>query len=117
MALVLSPVQVRDARACVREMCAAHHVTGDRCDDAQLAISELVGNALRHGRQPIEVEVSWTDSGVLMSVADSGPLRPHLLSAPSGSAESGRGLQLVQAVARSWGCDPTSAGKRVWALV
>ncbi len=101
----------------VRELCQEHHVEGRQCYDAELAVSELLGNALRHGRPPIELEVSWLDGGVLVSVVDAQPLRQPEQLAPAPTAESGRGLQLIDAVARSWGCEPRRDGKRVWALV
>ena len=109
--------EVRDARTCVRDLCHEHHVFGSRCHDAQLAVSELLGNALRHGRPPVELEVTWTDAGVLVSVADGQPLLPRNGWPPASTAESGRGLQLIEAVSRSWGCDAMPGGKRVWALL
>jgi anti-sigma regulatory factor (Ser/Thr protein kinase) len=113
---VLSAIEVRSARASVRDLCHEHNVSGARCDDAQLAVSELLGNALRHGQPPVELEVTWADEGVMVSVADGQPLLSRGGLAAS-TAESGRGLQMVQAVARSWGCDATPGGKRVWALL
>ncbi|MFN2539752.1 MAG: ATP-binding protein [Mycobacteriales bacterium] len=117
MALVLTSVQVKEARAWVRSLCAEHHVGRARCDDAQLAISELIGNALRHGQPPVEVDVRWVDDGLLLSVSDTEPQPPRPRSAPLSTAEAGRGLHLVQAVARSWGSEPVGSGKRVWARV
>jgi anti-sigma regulatory factor (Ser/Thr protein kinase) len=117
MSRVSSPLEVRDARACVRRFCHEHHIGGTRCEDAELAVSELLGNALRHGRPPIEVEVTWSGDGVLVSVADGQPVTLPEGVAPAVTAESGRGLQLIDAVSRSWGCDPLPGGKRVWALL
>ena len=114
---VSAAYEIRDARACVRDLCHEHHLDGPRCEDAELAVTELLGNALRHGRPPVELEVTWTDAGVLVSVADGQPmLRRKAWPAPT-TAESGRGLQLLDAVSRSWGCDTVPGGKRVWALL
>lgn len=115
MARVSSPWEVRDARASVRHLCHEHHVDSTRCHDAELAVSELLGNALRHGAPPIDLEVDWVDDAVLVVVADHEPAFERGPWPPPSGAESGRGLQLVDAVARSWGCDPLPDGKRVWA--
>jgi anti-sigma regulatory factor (Ser/Thr protein kinase) len=114
---VSAAYEIRDARACVRDVCLEHHVAGPRCQDAQLAVTELLGNALRHGRPPIDVDVSWSDAGVLVSVADGQPALQRNGWPPASTSESGRGLQLVDAVSRSWGCDAVPGGKRVWALL
>ena len=37
--------------------------------------------------------------------------------APDHSAEGGRGLALIAALAEAWGCEPLPDGKRVWATI
>jgi anti-sigma regulatory factor (Ser/Thr protein kinase) len=113
----VSPSQVSAVRACVRKVCADHGIDHDRCDDAQLAVSELLGNALRHGSEPVDVDVSWSEAGVLVSVCDARPTLPQPRDSTQPTAESGRGMFLVEAVSQSWGCELTGGGKRVWALV
>lgn len=117
MTRVVSASQVSVVRACVRRVCAANHIDHDRCDDAQLAASELVGNALRHGAEPVEVDVTCRDGGILVVVSDAQPALPQPREVTPQTAESGRGMFLVEAVSRSWGCERTTLGKRVWALV
>jgi signal transduction histidine kinase len=100
-------------------------VLGDGASDVELAVSELVTNALEHsesgaggtivlrlagGEQRLRVEV--TDAGSAVS-------RPHLERAEVDD-ESGRGLEIVRAVSLNWGingttvwCEfPTARGER-----
>nr|WP_231127157.1 ATP-binding protein [Motilibacter aurantiacus] len=91
---------------------------GDRVDEALLAVSEVAGNAARHGRPPIDLHLSLADGRVTISVADHdaacvGPPPPEAALADEG-AESGRGLALVDAVADEWGCCTRQGRKQVW---
>jgi hypothetical protein len=78
-------------------------------DDAVLILSELLSNACRHA-QPLSrdesVRASWNrdrDGELTISVTDGGgPTRP-LPATPSISARGGRGLAIVDALARDWG--------------
>ncbi|MFI2212472.1 ATP-binding protein [Streptomyces sp. NPDC020141] len=68
-------------------------------DAAELAVTELVTNALTHGRGPslmVRVEVG---SRLVIEVIGSGPVALEGDSPPGGLAESGRGVFLVRAVA------------------
>jgi anti-sigma regulatory factor (Ser/Thr protein kinase) len=84
-----------------------------RCEDLALAVSELVTNAIRHGGDPVTLEVVPDGDGVRVEVTDGSPdLRPGREPAP---LETGRrGLWLVDAVCRSWGWHPVDGGKCVW---
>jgi anti-sigma regulatory factor (Ser/Thr protein kinase) len=117
MTQLMTASDVRAARAHVRAVCAQHGIGNDRCDAAQLAVTELLGNALRHGRQPIDYDVVCDHGCLVMSVADGSPSPPRPRNVPAATAESGRGMLLLEAVARQWWCEPTPGGKRVWALV
>ncbi len=77
-----------------RAMRAAH------VDDAVLVASELVANAIRHGRGCCRLRLSLDDVDELtIEVHDDSPHRPRLRE-QSMSAESGRGIALVRAVSR-----------------
>jgi anti-sigma regulatory factor (Ser/Thr protein kinase) len=96
-------------------------------DDAALVLSELVGNAIRHGA-PLPgggIRVGWTVSAdiIRVEVADGGrgPLR-HEASAPlaaggSADAERGRGLAIVSLLTTSRGSAFDSTSAVVWADV
>lgn len=81
--------------------------------DIQLLTSELVGNAIRHGRSPFSVIVRYDGLAVRVEVGDASPALPQRRqSAPD--ATGGRGVQIVSDVAARWGVTPTQDGKRVW---
>ena len=92
-------------------------------EEAVLIASELVTNAIRHGRCCLSaddgVELAWHRQAarVICMVTDRSPLPPALGSADQ-DAESGRGLQVVQALAATWGWMMLSAtSKAVWAAL
>ncbi len=85
--------------------------------DAELLVTELVSNALRYGAPEIVVSVSRRVDGLEVAVKDDGPTLPALpATAPGSRVGRGRGLLIVDAVARQWGVRPESqaAGKTVW---
>lgn len=82
--------------------------------DARLLLSELVTNAVTHARSPFSVSIASQDSGVRLSVHDQDPTEPTLRPV-SPEAYSGRGLQIVAALAKDWGVVATPIGKTVWA--
>jgi hypothetical protein len=87
-------------------------------DDATLITSELVSNAYLHTRsERISVTVSrW--SGLHIEVRDDADCGPLGEAAPDLMAESGHGLQLVQAMAIRWGQSSCErGGKAVWAVL
>jgi anti-sigma regulatory factor (Ser/Thr protein kinase) len=105
----------------------ARGLAGTVVDDAALVLSELVGNAVRHG-SPLPdggISVSWQvgPDVVRIEVADGGrgPLR-HEVGAPlvgggSADAEHGRGLAIVGLLTASWGSAFDSTAAVVWADV
>jgi len=94
-------------------------------DDAALILSELFTNALIHtDSAQITCRVLAAQHGVYLSITDqgqglTGPRVQSTQCAPErDSAESGRGLLLVSALAATWGVanDP-GHGRTVWAVL
>jgi anti-sigma regulatory factor (Ser/Thr protein kinase) len=85
-------------------------------DDARQVISELVTNAVRHGRSRLLVSVHTQGSSVRLAVHDQSPAQPAARQAAP-DAVSGRGLQIVAALSRNWGVETTAGGKTVWAEI
>jgi GAF domain-containing protein/anti-sigma regulatory factor (Ser/Thr protein kinase) len=83
-------------------------------DDAELAVTELVTNALLHAAPPVSLRVTPADGHVRVEVRDGSRVAPVRGQADVASM-TGRGLALVEALAVRWGVDPTPAGKVVWA--
>ncbi len=88
----------------------------DRIDDAVLVVSELVTNAVKNSAINAAVKVwLWTDGQrLLIEVRDMGPGIPLLVD-PTPDEDGGRGLAVVNALSKDWGCYPQRGGKVVWA--
>jgi anti-sigma regulatory factor (Ser/Thr protein kinase) len=102
------------ARAAVREVASEAGVDREVAEVAVLLASELVTNAVVHGRVPIAVDAVADARAVRVEVHDAGsgiaaPRRP------ASDAISGRGLAIVDALATRWRAEPVPGdGKRVW---
>lgn len=114
LGLARRPHAPRRARDFVRE--SPVFVTEPAREAATLAVSELVTNAVVHGRPPIVLSVERARSDVQITVADDDPTWP-VLRPRSRDAVDGRGMQVVDAVAKSWGVRDRLVGKAVWLLV
>ncbi|WLW51133.1 SpoIIE family protein phosphatase [Streptomyces sp. YU58] len=110
--LRLDPAEVGRARAVVREQ-VHEWGAGRLADAAELMVSELVTNALRHAHgRPVELRLVRGDT-LLCEVDDDNHELPNLLSAGPEDLV-GRGLRVVSTLAREWGASRTKAGKTVW---
>ncbi len=94
---------------------ALSDAASDAVDTVQLLVSELVTNALFHGRPPVMLRVMQLDQMVRVEVEDTGHALPVEV-ASSGESMTGRGLSLVSTLSSGWGVQRTAAGgKVVWA--
>ncbi|MFL6125929.1 ATP-binding protein [Actinophytocola sp.] len=85
--------------------------------DLQLVATELVSNAYEHGWLPGQVRVSRPDPRLIrIEVDDRSPTLPQL-GQPTIAETRGRGLGLVDRLAKRWGVISTSWGKTVWAEI
>ena len=86
--------------------------------DAELLVSELVTNAVLHGRSRITLTLAVAEGVLEVGVADRSPMVPELpltASIPDQwVAEGGRGLHLVDQVADEWGVAAMPDAKQVW---
>ncbi|MFD0267341.1 ATP-binding protein [Streptomyces sp. NPDC127106] len=85
----------------------------DLADTAELLVSELVTNALRHARGPVRLNLRATDDRLLCEVEDACDADPVRRTAPLG-AEGGRGIELLDLLGEAWGSYRTATGKTTW---
>jgi serine phosphatase RsbU (regulator of sigma subunit)/anti-sigma regulatory factor (Ser/Thr protein kinase) len=110
--LALDAREVARARSLVRGKLLDWDLP-DAVESAVLMVSELVTNAVSHGRiRHIGLRLVRTGA-LLCEVSDDEPAPATLLSA-SAHDESGRGLLVVSNLAREWGTSTTAHGKTVW---
>ncbi|WP_329053208.1 SpoIIE family protein phosphatase [Streptomyces violaceus] len=81
-------------------------------DSVELLVSEVVTNAVRYATRPVTVRLLRTDV-LRCEVGDDVPQLPRLRQARA-TDEGGRGLYLVNRLARRWGATRLSTGKVVW---
>jgi hypothetical protein len=81
--------------------------------DAQLAVSELCTNVVLHAHTPFEVTVQVDADGVYVEVWDDDPVLPAR-RVSSAASTTGRGLELLAAVATSSGVLAVGPAKVVW---
>ncbi|MFJ3714318.1 ATP-binding protein [Streptomyces sp. NPDC090057] len=106
------PLSVPQARRLVSAQLADWAVPG-LGDTAELLVSEVVTNALRHTRGPLRLNLRLCESRLLCEVEDTesaGPVRN--IAGPD--AEGGRGTELLDLLADAWGSARTATGKSVW---
>ncbi|MBJ7906792.1 ATP-binding protein [Streptomyces sp. DSM 110735] len=124
---------VREARRFTRATLEPWDV-GERSEDIALVVSELVTNALRHalpgegvdgsadgaaGASPVRLHLMRWPGRLVCAVRDPSHDTPVPRESDDFSAESGRGLFLVDSFADGWGWHPLAGalnGKMVWAL-
>jgi hypothetical protein len=105
-------LRLADARRLARTACAG--LDAELADDVALCVTELVTNAHRHGRAPVQLRIDLDRGVVHVAVDDHDPRVPELRAGHDGG---GRGLAIVAALAARWGTEPQPWGKTVWALL
>lgn len=91
------------------------------CDDgdevALLLTSEVVSNAVLHAATRVALDMGWDEAAEVLRIGvhDGSPALPRV-KPPSAGAVGGRGMLLVERLARRWGATPDGdgAGKVVW---
>jgi hypothetical protein len=108
-----APAACRAARELVRAS-VARDGGARACCTAELVVSELAANAVRHAGSSFTAEVRSSAAGVRVAVTDAAPLPSGWSGFP---VVRGHGLGVVAAVAGNWAVEPRVGGKTVWADV
>lgn len=128
------PRSVRDARRWVVDACRDLG-REDVCEAAELAISELVTNAMLHGETPIRLQLRGTPDHPRFEVHDASTIPPQPVTGAgnfdldafdldsfeelgaeqlASLATVGRGLDIVARASTAWGAEIEEDGKAVW---
>jgi anti-sigma regulatory factor (Ser/Thr protein kinase) len=115
ISLPADPISVRRARHFVADAAARAGFAPETIDLASVAASELVTNAVVHGRGPISVRTVLDPTALRVEVQDTASELPHRVTTDDERAR-GRGLAIVDAFSQQWGCTVArgASGKSVW---
>jgi anti-sigma regulatory factor (Ser/Thr protein kinase) len=113
--LVAEPLSVGEARAWLSSM-ASELIDGSRRGDLELVISEIVTNAIRHGRAGGEILLAATPKPdyLCVQVTDEGAGLAPSPGAMNSDENGGFGLFLVERLTRRWGITRENRRTRVW---
>jgi serine/threonine-protein kinase RsbW len=110
---------VAEVRKAVVDDLNTHEVTAAVVDEAEIVVSELVSNAIRHARPLADgtLRVHWkVKAGVVeVEVTDGGSESTPRPAPRTIWAPSGRGLRIVRSLAHEWGVTEDRTGSTVWA--
>ena len=90
------------ARRALRDWCHGE-ADADLLDDAELLVSELVTNALRHGHGAIALRAALDDNRLFVEVVDEGTGFERVLRRRDFDQVGGWGLEIVEELASRWG--------------
>ncbi len=117
MSIDRQAASIADVRHILRQLLSQWNVAEEITRAAELMASELLANALRHGQgSAVAFSMMWLSGQLVLMVSDGSAELPVMRLADHDD-ESGRGLELVDATATTWGTTATRRGKAVWAVV
>ena len=109
------PDSIPAARSFLARLLDGWGVEDEVIDDATLLTSELMANAVQHGAGLVNLRIEVQDVLLHVGVHDDSGEGP-VVNDPSPTRPGGRGMWIVQSIARDWGSESNgdSPGKTVW---
>jgi len=81
--------------------------------DAVLAVSELVTNAVVHAGSASTLAAAFDDGRLRIEVADRDPTHmPRRVESPGPGG--GYGMRIIEEISDAWGCAQSPDGKHIW---
>jgi len=114
----LEPVigAARRARELVTEACGRWELP-ELAGPACIVVTEMVNNVVVHAKTPMIVLLARQGDSMTVAVRDSSSAEPRFGGPVAPTAYGGRGLLLIDSMARRWGNLALVDGKVVWALL
>jgi len=114
--------EVRQVRHWIKALLPKYDPERDPLEDLAVIASELAANAVTHTRSGLQgavfnVQLAWSGEWARVVVGDSGSHSAPKPKVVKGSAEGGRGLQVVKELSATWGTCGNVDGRWVWADV
>lgn len=106
------PTGARQARQMTRQQLRDWKLT-EQSEVAELLVSELITNALTHGRSPIRLRLKTWHGTLRCEVTDHQAALPQARPL-SPDSEAGRGMHLVDLLSERWGVQSKAYCKTVW---
>ena len=115
LVLRATPAAAREARVWLTSV-AATLLEPPRREDLELVMSEVVTNAIRHGRPEGDILLAATpkEGYLCVQVTDDGPGLVPRPGAMGSEEHGGFGLFLVELLTRRWGVTREGGRTRVW---
>ena len=102
LALPRGPAAASQARRWLEHQ-YSEALEGDELDNVKLLTSELINNAVLHGRGGIKLRAALDENRVLIEVIDDGSGFERVLDKQDFDQVGGRGLRIVEAASSRWG--------------
>jgi hypothetical protein len=111
-----SATALSDARRFAGQTLAEWDLPDSVAEDAILIVSELVTNAIVHGRPPVRLRLVRAPRELAIEVDDDAGAIPRKLHASLDDI-NGRGLAIVAEIGSRWAARANGRGKTVWSTL